>query len=292
LVLDLVPSLTFPLFHVAGAVFPPLIVLALVGTGLAGTTRRRDVVLQTGSGSLLSTFLAFTLEFVLVLGLLFGVLFAVALQPGGLKLIQELTDMLQSPTWLQDLDSQRSLARLPFVLAGVFLIVAIAVPLIEESVKTVGVGLFAYRRPSLAQAVLWGVAGGAGFAMTEGLFNSVGAVELWVPVALARGGATLVHCFTGGLMGLAWYGILAHRRWGRAAGLYAGSVALHGLWNGLAVVMTLVFLSSFGSMDPGVGQILTNVVLLAILAIFAAVVLVTCLGLIGLVFHVRRRGGL
>ncbi len=102
LLLDLLPALAFPLFHVAGAVLPPLIVLALVGAGLAGATRRRDMVLQTGSGSLLSTFLAFTLEFMLVLGVLFMLLFVVALQPGGIELIQKFTDFLQSPTWLED----------------------------------------------------------------------------------------------------------------------------------------------------------------------------------------------
>lgn len=289
LLLDLLPALAFPLFHVAGAVLPPLIVLALVGAGLAGATRRRDMVLQTGSGSLLSTFLAFTLEFMLVLGVLFMLLFVVALQPGGIELIQKFTDFLQSPTWLEDPDSLGSLARSPLVLAGAFLVVAVAVPLIEESVKTVGVGLFAYRRPSLAQAFLWGVAGGAGFALTEGLFSSVGAIDLWAPVALARGGATLVHCFTGGLMGLAWYGVLAHRRWGRAIGLYAGSVVIHGLWNGLAVVMTFLFLSSFDNVDPSVGQILSNVAVLGILAVFAGLVLVTGLGLTGLVYYVRSR---
>lgn len=289
LVLDLLPALTFPLFHVAGAVLPPLIVLALVGMGLAGATRWRDMVLQTGSGSLLSTFLAFTLEGALVLGLLLIVLVVVAMQPRGLDLIQELTIRLQAPTWLEDAGNLESLVRSPLVLAGAFLVVAVFIPLIEESVKTVGVGLFAYRDPSLAQAFLWGVAGGAGFALTEGLFNSVGALDLWAPVALSRGGATLVHCFTGGLMGLAWYSVLAQRRWGRAAGLYAGSVALHGLWNGLAIAMTALFLSDFESAAPTVGQVLTNLGVLAILAMLAGLVLGTGLGLAGLVYYVRRR---
>ena len=152
-----------------------------------------------------------------------------------------------------------------------------------------GVGLFAYRRPGLAQAFLWGVAGGAGFALTEGLFNSVGALDLWVPVALARGGATLVHCFTGGLMGLAWYSFLTQRRWGRVAGLYASSVLIHGMWNGLAVFMTLSFMSSSGSTVPTSGQVLTNVGALAVLAMFAGLVLLTGLGLAGLVYYVRNQ---
>ena len=134
LVLDLLPALTFPPLHVAGAVLPPLIVLALVGTGLAGATRRRDMVLQTGSGSLLSTFLAFSLEGALVLGLLFMILAVVAMQPGGLDLIQELTDRLQTPTWLEDAGNLESLLRSPLVMAGAFLVVAVIIPLTEESV--------------------------------------------------------------------------------------------------------------------------------------------------------------
>jgi RsiW-degrading membrane proteinase PrsW (M82 family) len=248
------------------------------------------MVLQTGSGSLLSTSLAFTFEFVLVLVALFVILFVVALQPGGLDLIQRLTGLLESGALLEDPGSLSQLARSPLVLAGGFVVAAIMVPLIEESVKTVGVGLFAYRKPSLAQAFLWGVAGGAGFALTEGLFNSVGAIDLWAPVVLARGGATLVHCFTGGLMGLAWHGVLTRRPWGRAIGLYAGSVAVHGLWNGLAVVMTFLFLSSFENTVPEMSRMLTNLAIVAILAIFAVLVLATGLGLAGLVYYVRVRG--
>jgi RsiW-degrading membrane proteinase PrsW (M82 family) len=289
LVLELVPALTFPLFHVAGAVLPPLIVLALVGMGLAGATRRRDMVLQTGSGSLLSTFLAFTLEGILVLGVLLMILVVAAMQPGGLYLIQELAGRLQTPTWLEDAGNLESLIRSPIVLAGAFLVAAVLIPLVEESVKTVGVGLFAYRRPNASQAFLWGVAGGAGFALTEGLLNSVGALDLWAPVVLARGGATLVHCFTGGLMGLAWYSVLAQRRWGRAAGLYASSVAIHGLWNGLAIAMTVLFLGSSESTVPTIGQMLTNLGVLAVLTMLAGLVLATGLGLAGLVYYVRNR---
>ena len=58
------------------------------------------------------------------------------------------------------------------------------------------------------------------------------------------------------------------------------------------MIMTFILLSSFDSMDPSIGQMLTNVALLAILVVFALLVLITGLGLVGLVFSVRRRGGL
>ena len=93
-------------------------------------------------------------------------------------------------------------------------------------------------------------------------------------------------------MGLAWYGVLARRRWGRAIALYAASVAIHGLWNGLAVIMTLLFLSSFDSLVPEIGQMLTNLMVLAILAIFGGLVVAIGLGMVGLVYFVRKRGGL
>ena len=41
-------------------------------------------------------------------------------------------------------------------------------------------------RPGPARALLWGVAGGAGFALAENLFNgALGGTEGWAPGAVA-----------------------------------------------------------------------------------------------------------
>jgi hypothetical protein len=279
----------FPPLHVAAAVLPALIVLAFVGQGLGRVTRRRDVVLQLGSGAFLSTTLAFTFELLVILGLLVLAIVAVAAQPGGLERIQDLATTLQDPTWLQDPDQWAPLIRSPFILIPALLVFAVLIPIIEEAVKTMGVGLMGYRRPTLAQAFLWGLAGGAGFALAEALFNSVAGLDSWAAIISLRIGATLLHCFTGALMGLAWYAILAQRRWGRALGLYAASVGFHGLWNAIAAGMAVATLGVSGAEPGDLGPLRNGSANAALLLLILILTTVAALGLAGLTWYVREQ---
>lgn len=287
--LDLLPALTFPPMHVLAAILPPLTILALVGHSVGSISRWRDVVLQLSSGAFLSTFLAAGLESAIILSLLGGILIAVALQPGGLEEIQRLTEQLQDPTWLESSVDLGDLARSPVVVTLAFLVFAVIVPLVEEAVKTVGVGLMAYRRPGMAQALLWGLACGAGFGLAEGLFNSAGGLDAWAPIVLVRVGASLLHCFTGALMGLAWYAALVRRRWVWALGLYATSVGVHGLWNALTAIMALISLGAAGSQITDTLQTLAPTGALAVGGMLVLLALVVGLGLVGLTRYVRQR---
>ena len=104
-----------------------------------------------------------------------------------------------------------------------------------------------YRRPGTAQAFLWGVAGGAGFAIAEGLFNAAINLESWSVVVLLRVGSTLMHCLGSGLMGLGWHYLLRTRRPWHILGTYAASVGLHVLWNLGAIGMAAVSLEAMNS---------------------------------------------
>jgi hypothetical protein len=237
----------------------------------------------------LSTSLAFTLELLAILGLLFSALVVVIALPGGPERIQDFATRLQDPTWFQDPENWLPLIRSPFILVPAFLVFAVLVPVIEEAVKTVGVGLMGYRRPTLAQAFLWGLAGGAGFALAEALFNTVAGLDAWASIISLRIGATLLHCFTGAMMGLAWHAILDGRRWGRAFGLYAASVGIHSLWNAAAAAMAL---STLGPSEAGSGTAdqwggdAGSVALLLLILILATV---AASGLTGLTWYVRER---
>jgi RsiW-degrading membrane proteinase PrsW (M82 family) len=102
---------------------------------------------------------------------------------------------------------------------------------------------------------VWGVAVGTGFAITEGLFNGAANLTFWAGIALLRIGATAMHTTTAGLTGLGWARTLTSRRplrlssgqafrlslrqaWPLLGG-YLASVTLHGLWNGLTVLIVL-----------------------------------------------------
>ncbi len=285
---DLRPAISFPAFHILASVLPPLIIVAWVARSLGRATRNRDVVLQLSSGALVATILAFTLEMVMVIGLLAVILAAVVVQPDGLEQIQALAGRLQDTAWLEEPSNLSTLARSPLVVVSAFLVFAIAVPLIEELVKTLGVPLRAYRRPTLPQAFLWGLAGGAGFALAEGLFNSLGGLDSWAAIVSFRVGATLLHCFTGALMGLAWYHILEKKRWGRALGLYALSAGTHGLWN--ALVATTVFVSlSPQTSSAGTVPMTTELSTIAPFGLLAFLVLAVAMGLVFLTHLVRSR---
>ena len=281
--LDLLPVVTFPLFHIAAASLPALIIVALVGRVLCGVTTWRDGILQLSSGAFVATPLAFALEAIILLSLLVATLVSVALRPGGQDLLQTMTVYLQDPVWLQDPAGLAPAFTSPAILAAGLLTVAGIIPLIEETVKTVGIGLMAYRRPTLPQAFLWGLAGGAGFTLVEGLLNAASGVQMWAPVILLRVGTTLLHCFTGALMGLAWYKILARQKWRHGLGLYAVSIGIHGLWNALSIGMAIL---SMGMPQPGTGDSLGVVAALALLLVL---IVAMALGLAGLTLYVRKQ---
>jgi len=252
---DFFAPLVFPPFYVLGAALPPLIVTAFVGrrlTSAAVPAHWREVVLQIGSGAFLATFLAFALEATFGLFSLFAVLLAVALAPNGMAWLQELTANLQDPSWIADPVNLSQVLLSPPIAIALVLILGVIAPLGEELFKSLGVALMSYRRPGAARAFLWGVAGGAGFAIMEGLFSAAVALEGWSVMVLLRVGTTLMHCLGSGLMGLGWYHLLRTRRPWHILGTYAASVGLHVLWNVGAMGMAAI---SLGAMASGADKV-------------------------------------
>jgi hypothetical protein len=286
LTLDLMPALTFPPFYILGAVLPPLFFLVFVGRRLTESdTRWREVVLQLSSGAFLATFGALGSEAVLGLLLMVVALALAALMPGGDAWLQEISAYLQDPRWLQNPESfYGSLPSLPILIVLGLLVLVIA-PMIEELFKPLGVVLMGYRRPSKAQSFLWGLAGGAGFALAESLFNGAVSLEGWVGVAIMRVGATAVHCLGGGLMGLGWYYLFATRRPWRLLGAYAAGVSLHSLWNVAASAMLVVSLSATSPATDEIGLALGSLTILGLMAFLSLLALST----IFIIFHLTRR---
>ena len=120
----------------------------------------------------------------------------------------------------------------------------IAVPLVEESLKTLGILAMIRRQPDRARCILWGVACGLGFGLVESLLNAASAGNSWVIIALVRMATMVLHAFTGGIMGLAWYAGVRERRPLKTLALYVFCLGFHGLWNGAAVLLTLLSLQA------------------------------------------------
>ncbi len=116
---------------------------------------------------------------------------------------------------------------------------AVLVPLIEETLKPIGLWLIARRSLTPAEGFVAGMLSGAGYALFENFALGAGAGEGWALLVIARIGTSAIHILTAGLTG--WALTLAWRegRYLRLAAAFFTAVALHALWNGL-VLLTLL----------------------------------------------------
>jgi RsiW-degrading membrane proteinase PrsW (M82 family) len=231
-------SLVFPPLHVLAATTPALTILAFAGRRTKAASWR-TISLEVSHGSIIAPTVALTAELIVVLALVFAASLAVVLMPGGAEKLIELSSQLQDPNWLEDPNNLAQLVLSPAMVAGIVLVFVFAAPLIEEFVKGFGVLLLGFRLTGRAEALLWGVACGAGFALGESLFNGSVVLEGWAIVMPVRWGASLMHCVASGLMGIGWYEALALKRPARLLAAYAGSAGIHAFWNALAVGVAL-----------------------------------------------------
>ncbi len=251
----LLAPVTFPVFHVLGISIPAILMIVLVAQGLKqvnSAPTQGQMIGQMAWGAFGTTALAFTLEALVAAVGLVVVVVIFALTPGGLAQLNELQTLLADPAQLQDPQTLAHWLLKPGILLPVAVMLIVVAPLIEEVAKSLGVPLLAWgtgRMPSPALGWLWGIAVGAGFAITEGLFNSAASLPFWAGIALLRVGATAMHMLTAGLTGLGWARTLMSRRPMPLLGSYLASVTLHGLWNAMTVL--IVASSLWMMVQPG-----------------------------------------
>ncbi len=237
--------------HAAAALLPALVLVALVSRGglrlgapLAGMTHRH-VWVGLAVGAVVVTIVAGTLDGVIaeILGM---ALLAADGAFDGLRTFDEVAEVL--------VDADLYLSR-GYELAFLLIVVVVMAPIMEEGFKAIGVALVLPRRATPGVALALGVAVGAGFGVFEASVYGLGGLEAdsdidWWALMLVRGGATSMHALNTGLLGLALYYDQSQGRLRRAIMLYAAAVALHGLWNGLAVLAgSRVILSFEGLSD-------------------------------------------
>jgi hypothetical protein len=213
----------------------------------------------------------------------------VVLMPGGIDGLMELSLNLQDPAWLEDPQNLAELVLSPAVLTLIVVIFVVVAPLIEELLKGLGVLFLGYRLRGEAEALLWGVACGAGFALGESLFNGSVALEGWSAVMIMRWGATLMHCLGSGIMGLGWHHAIVSKRPWRLLGAYGASAGLHALWNGAAIGVAIPSLLIVLRPDNFIAQGIAGLIILGSLVVLFS--LVTCMVII-MVYLTRRASGL
>lgn len=239
-----------PPIHVLAIGLPVLWVLFIGVRGLPlGSPQRMWGVF--GSGLVLGPFLIFILE---ALALAAFIVIAVVLIASQPDMLEELMSVME---WLQAADTPPAaeilLDRLspylvnPWVVLGVLTFGALAVPLIEEAVKPIGVWLLWGRPLSPAAGFAAGALSGAGYALFESLaIANVG--EDWAAVVVARTGTAVVHILTTAFTGWALSWVWMRRRYFRLLFVYMLAVAIHGLWNGITLLASFSTLAEMQGM--------------------------------------------
>jgi hypothetical protein len=125
------------------------------------------------------------------------------------------------------------------LLAATLALFSVSPPLVEESMKGLGVRLLGNRALGRYESFVLGVACGAGFGSLEAVLYGASALQedpgQWWSLMLLRGGATSMHALASGLVGLAvWFAVRRQRR--RVLAGIAAAMLMHGAWNGLSVI--------------------------------------------------------
>jgi RsiW-degrading membrane proteinase PrsW (M82 family) len=274
-------------FFLLGILLPLVGLFWIAAGGLPAGSYRR---LWSAFGIALvgSTLAAVLLEYLVVGLALVGVAVASIFDPALLTTITHIVDLVMQSN---PGDVQSLLALLspyltnPLVILALLAFVSLLTPLIEEALKPVAVWLIGKRLRSPAEGFLLGALCGAGFAAMEGFGYASGAAQMLGTGLIARAPASLMHVTASGILGWGIASAVLHKRYGRLALAYLGSVSIHGLWNGSAVLAVYGSLRSLGKASQidflGALLVLAGLGLLFLL-------LVTMLVILPLINHALR----
>ena len=249
---DFSSLLFLPFFHIIAVGLPILwfMYLGIRGLPLGSKQRKWGVF---ASGLVLGPLLIMLAE-IFLLGAV--VLAGVALMFNQPEIINELITNIEAVA-NAGADPDQIVAELgpyilnPKILFLVFLFAALIVPLVEEALKPIGVWLLIDRDITPAEGFAAGLLSGAGYAFFESVALT-SAAEEWMLVVVARIGTAVIHILTTGLMGWAMAYSWRHSNYIRVGLTYLGAVCLHGLWNGLALLMMLAFMVEEFRPDPDI----------------------------------------
>jgi RsiW-degrading membrane proteinase PrsW (M82 family) len=231
------PDLSFAPLLLLGAALPPLAAVALAASSVGEPPSYRRMTLAAVAGGTLSVGAAIVLELVV------PVLAAVLIAP--------IRDMLRDLAVLIEEQRFSDLLRSP----GALLILAqlaVVAPLVEEAVKPIGVVILGRRIRRASDALLLGMACGAGFAIIENIMYEGGGLKLWTGVTIVRAVGGALHPFGAGLVALGIVGVVhaEHDAWRRLARNYLLAVGAHAIWNGVSGIFMLLESAHQGVLGP------------------------------------------
>ena len=224
----ILPSLLGPLAHISAATIPVVFALAILLRKGSPISLKR-IWGQFLAGLWASPAVAFFVEILAALPLLVIVFATLFQEINSQELIESFT---RSEQWTDAylVAQTQELTNQPLILFLIIAFLILFVPMAEEAIKTIGIWPVTRRGLTQSQAFIGGAIAGAGYGLFEAFFLGQPGVT-WVPVMIARAGATMMHMITTALTSL---GIARSResgRWSHALRYYFGAVILHSLWN-------------------------------------------------------------
>jgi hypothetical protein len=284
---QLAPNLLIPLGYLMTTGAPVAGVVAIARWfGVAISRRRAWGQFLLGVWGAPAMALFFEAAALLPMSIFIGL--GVSATPEGRRLVESLLESASSMPGAFPEDLLRDVLLQPWLLLMITLFLSVIVPLVEEAIKTLGIWPLLNRPISSAEAFLAGALSGSGYALFEALLLTR-PMQGGLALLAARGGATLMHAFTGaiGTWGIA-EGIY-RRKWASLGLGFIGAVAIHGLWNVAATSITLSeYLSAAEPWNPwrgpaaGLARISVGVVV--------GLVGIAAFGLIRLSVHLRASG--
>jgi hypothetical protein len=245
----IVAGLLGPLSHLAAAGLPVLAAVVVIRR-LGPEAPERRVWGQFLAGLWITPACALTLELLALIPL--AVTLAIGIRSSiDFNALSELMvgpDPLSSPEYTSLL---RGLILQPWVIILVLSYVALIVPIIEETLKSIAVWPFLKRGLTPAEAFLSGTLAGGGYALFEAMFLTQPG-QGWVETMLARVGATFVHVLTAGLSSWGLVQGFRYGKWARFGLAALTAIMIHGIWNASAVGIGIsVVAEEAGLAQPG-----------------------------------------
>ncbi len=241
----------FPFVQVLTVLLLVLWFYMVASAGLQKMSPQRNWGLLS-AGMLGGTFLSMLAEIIGVILLLAGFTLLVFFSPSLQDEVSRLGERLSSAG--NDINALMRiltpyLSR-PAVIITLIFSASIAVPLVEEAFKPIGLWFLSRKNLTPSEGFIGGVLSGAGFALVESLFNTTRLLDdTWLMVSSLRFGATLMHMLASGIVGWGLACAWTQRKYLKLAGAYLVAVLLHGVWNGMAILLAASQIASGQSTD-------------------------------------------
>ncbi len=259
--------------HIAWFILPPLNIIAtglpalwVIYFGTRGLlpNKPRYTWGVFASGLILGPLIILVLELILLLVVGIIAVLWIMLNPSLSPYLSNLTFPMQNgvPDTQAIINHLLPLLLNPVVIFLGFATISVLVPIIEESLKPLGVWFLSGQKITPAQGFGFGVLSGAAFGLFENLGNTSSAGAGWALLATSRISTLLLHSFTAGLVGWALASAWTQRRYLRLGLSFTIAVSIHGLWNGLAVLSAAASLEGVTSVPlpawlPQIGTLAT-----------------------------------